>query len=166
VTGAAFAAAAAYESYVYFQQLPPPSKPVVSKGSPPPPKTLTILGAPISSVFFALPFLLASISHVQPPCLAPSYPHLLPQSNVRILAKEQSTTGMVITAEYLDGPYRFLRVDHSLLGGKWLTKYQKGAESTEESRLGESVYSAFVLQEAVRLVKRDQKKKEEKALIM
>ena len=72
----------------------------------------------------------------------------------RLLASTDSITGRIVVAENLKDNFRFLRADHSLLGGRWI-----GERITDPSGLGDSIYSAFVLQEAVRLVVRPKKAK-------
>lgn len=76
--------------------------------------------------------------------------------------------------------FRYLRADHSLLGGRWIVdgagavvesvlgEEMKGLMKGQEEGVGESIFSAFVLQEAVRLVNRGaiDSAKEENALIM
>jgi hypothetical protein len=82
---------------------------------------------------------------------------------VNLLARTESVTGTIIVGEYIEkqipSPLRYLRVDHSLLGGRWMGEKGHGLPG------GESIYSAFVQQEAVRLVQREYKQ-EENALIM
>ncbi|KAL7342588.1 S-adenosyl-L-methionine-dependent methyltransferase, partial [Rhodotorula toruloides] len=98
----------------------------------------------------------------------PSSPSTLPPG---ILASRCSTTGWITVGEHVmpspdgsterDLTLRYLRADHSLLGGLWvgpsrdMLKMQYGVEpSSEETvRRAESIYSTFILQEAVRLVK-------------
>jgi hypothetical protein len=81
---------------------------------------------------------------------------------VRVLASTHSVTGLLLVGENVEQGFRFLRADHSLLGGRWV-----GSKVAPGSRdgLGDSIYSAFVLQEAVRLVERE-KTKDERALVM
>ncbi|BGP25329.1 hypothetical protein JCM10295v2_004252 [Rhodotorula toruloides] len=88
-----------------------------------------------------------------------------------VLASRRSVTGWITVGEHLmpppDGSHerdftlRYLRADHSLLGGLWvgpsrdMLRMQYGAEPTEDEtvRRAESIYSTFILQEALRLVK-------------
>lgn len=60
---------------------------------------------------------------------------------------------MILVGEKdLDGVRaRFLRCDQSLLGGMWLVPEHEGGQPT---RLFQSIYATFYLQEAVRLVDR------------
>lgn len=69
-----------------------------------------------------------------------------------------------MVGEYVEKDFRFLRADHSLLGGRWIGKK---VASDSRNGLGDSIYSTFVLQEAVRMIESKKKKKEkERALFM
>ena len=114
-----------------------------------------------------------------------SQPHVLPgvpdgllarlPQEYTYLARQESITGMITVVENSVAGYRVLKCDHSLLGGLW-TGIKK-RELEEELFLGdinlrsvdeaESVYTAFYLQEAARLVERnDRDSRGHKALIM
>ena len=81
-----------------------------------------------------------------------SLPDGLPHNvTVNLLAKCDSVTGTIVVGEYVERGFRFLRADHSILGGRWIGKMTQGAP------IGESIYGAFTLQEAIRMVERDQK---------
>lgn len=87
---------------------------------------------------------------------------------LRILYSQESLTGVVVVGELLDAPkgsapdalhsLRYLRVSHSLLGGVWtgdmVDTIGNSPPQTDEfgTPIGDSIYSAFVLQEAVRLI--------------
>ncbi|OAX44008.1 hypothetical protein K503DRAFT_578418 [Rhizopogon vinicolor AM-OR11-026] len=86
---------------------------------------------------------------------------------LRILNSTRSKTGVVVVGEILspvDGnsaslhSLRYLRVSHSLLGGVWIGSEVATLDNappltdSEGTPLGDSIYSAFVLQEAARLV--------------
>ena len=92
----------------------------------------------------------------------PTYP-------LQILSAEQSITGLITVGQWLPPPdfeggdesqihsTRYLRASHSILGGVWTHGNVQVLDEPPISdsfgiRLGDSVYSAFVLQEAVRLV--------------
>ncbi|GAA6058915.1 hypothetical protein JCM10212_002867 [Sporobolomyces blumeae] len=92
----------------------------------------------------------------------------LSKNTSSILASSHSTTGVIVVGEQeITGPhgkggyrFRYLRADHSLLGGLWTGPSEielraKGKEVTEVEvvRRAESIYSTFILQELVRLVK-------------
>ncbi len=68
---------------------------------------------------------------------------------------------------------RYLRAGHSLLGGVWIGDrvYRKDglgplAFDQDLTPLGDSIYSAFVTQEAVRLVTMEEGSAQQNALIM
>jgi hypothetical protein len=85
-------------------------------------------------------------------------------SEYTYLARSESLTGMITVLENSNSGYRVLKCDHSLLGGLWtgikrteLIKQGVTDEDVLELRSvheAESVYTAFLVQEAVRLVKR------------
>lgn len=77
---------------------------------------------------------------------------------VNLLARSDSVTGTIVVGESVEDGFRFLRADHSILGGRWI------GDKTYGAPLGESVYGAFTLQEAVRLVKREHVKESENVL--
>lgn len=116
---------------------------------------------------------LVAVSLQYAPALHPRF-GLVPETytdrtnTVRILSSVQSKTGTIVVGEALALPpgsdkthpssLRYLRASHSLLGGVWI---DQRAGNTDESfaafdshgkRLGDSIYTTFVLQEAVRLV--------------
>jgi len=106
----------------------------------------------------------------------PILPHPLPQVYThptypfRVLSAEQSVTGLITVVEWLPPPgyqgendhqlhsARYMRASHSLLGGVWI--HDKVQVLNDEQPLtdlageplGDSIYSTFVQQEAVRLV--------------
>ncbi|KAG8850242.1 hypothetical protein FRB96_000474 [Tulasnella sp. 330] len=102
------------------------------------------------------------------PCTTPIYPYVSgKKGEVRVLASANSVTGRIVVAENMKDGFRYLRCDHSILGGVWLGEDKIAAlSSTKEkivpaggvdligTRLGESIYSAFVLQDAMRLFER------------
>jgi hypothetical protein len=113
------------------------------------------------------------------PYAHPSYP-------LRILSSVHSVTGLIVVGEgtlrhnaenHNDNmlhSIRYLRASHSILGGVWIgdeTRSIDSANSVDEqgTPLGDSIYSAFVLQEAARLVNSPRKGREEtweNALVM
>ncbi|KAI5476429.1 spermine synthase [Pseudohyphozyma bogoriensis] len=85
-------------------------------------------------------------------------------STSRLLATKPSVTGVVVVGEeVINGDWaRYLRVDHSFLGGLWIGIARdavlegwmgRGEEAMEKEavRVAESVYTTFILQEIVRL---------------
>ena len=106
---------------------------------------------------------------VLPQPLTEPYTH--PSFPLRILSSVPSLTGIIVVGEILPsdtwvpgtpGSYpsslRYLRASHSILGGVWIGDQvaQRGSGAplldAEGTPLGDSIYSAFVLQEAVRLI--------------
>ena len=128
-----------------------------------------------------LPFLTSTILRaptLQHPLEKP-YEH--PSFPLRILSSVESTySGIVVVGETtasemdaLDGinHMRYLRAGHSLLGGVWVGPKAvafEGALLEDESgeKLGDSIYSAFVLQEAALLAKKQHNTKPKNALMM
>ncbi|KAF2184060.1 S-adenosyl-L-methionine-dependent methyltransferase [Zopfia rhizophila CBS 207.26] len=74
--------------------------------------------------------------------------------NFTLLARQESVTGYVSVLEnHADNAFRLLRCDHSLLGGEWqLTP--AAVEKGQTQR--ETIFSVFVMLEAVRLVEDEQ----------
>ncbi|KAI0322451.1 S-adenosyl-L-methionine-dependent methyltransferase [Amylostereum chailletii] len=142
-----------------------------------------------------VPAIVISVLPTVLPALAPPLlphpllaPYTRPNFPLRILSSTQSVTGIVVVGESLlpedwqpgtPEPHplyiRYLRASHSLLGGVWygrkaVTK-SKGPPSLDSTGtpIGDSIYSVFVLQEAIRLVDttdRAIKNGEENALII
>ncbi|KAF2858915.1 S-adenosyl-L-methionine-dependent methyltransferase [Piedraia hortae CBS 480.64] len=75
--------------------------------------------------------------------------HLLSPHNLTLLDRSWSKTGYVSVVEDSKNGYRVLRADHSLLGGEWLLTPARRAEGW---RTEESIFGAFHLLEAVRLI--------------
>jgi hypothetical protein len=114
---------------------------------------------------------LASWYKIHPFLGNPVLPHPLPKIYahpkypLRILSAEQSVTGLITVAEWLPPAnyqekeevmhsVRYLRASHSLLGGVWIREKAQTIGNSEPMRdsrgnpLGDSIYAAFVLQEA------------------
>jgi hypothetical protein len=106
---------------------------------------------------------------VLPQPLTEPYTH--PSFPLRILSSVPSVTGMIVVGETLPShsqvpgtfesypsSLRYLRASHSILGGVWIgdqvSQRASGAPLLDAggTPLGDSIYSAFVLQEAVRLI--------------
>jgi hypothetical protein len=104
-------------------------------------------------------------------------PHITTGVTTRLLARlppeytyldrQESITGIITVVENSESGYRVLKCDHSLLGGLWNGIKRK--ELSKEGIIGqdlerqsideaESVYTAFFVQEAIRLVERPQKR--------
>ena len=118
--------------------------------------------------YFVLIFLI-SVSYRYSPSIHSHFrtglkaPYIHPSGNVTILSSKQSTTGVIVVGETGPGnePYsrmRYLRSSHSLLGGVWTGARAVAMDPSlatydaAGNRLGDSIYTAFVLQEAVRLI--------------
>ena len=90
-------------------------------------------------------------------------PYVHPSGNVTILSSKQSVTGIIVVGEAgpgdeLHSRIRYLRASHSLLGGVWTKERVMTMDASLVTRdaagnqLGDSIYAAFVLQDAVRLI--------------
>lgn len=120
-----------------------------------------------------IPLVFAALLSLNPALRSPTLvdsivtPYSSPTYPLRILNSTQSKTGVVVVGEILrpaDGSstplhsIRYLRASHSLLGGVWIGDEVATLDSfppltdQDGAPLGDSIYSAFVLQEAVRLV--------------
>lgn len=115
------------------------------------------------------PAIFLVVSAIRPPTLTlvKEFPHYSVHYPLRILFSQESTTGVIVVGELLDTlkdtvpdalhSIRYLRASHSLLGGVWTgdaVVTMGDSPRTDESGtpLGDSIYCAFVLQEAVRLI--------------
>ncbi|KAG1783081.1 S-adenosyl-L-methionine-dependent methyltransferase [Suillus placidus] len=129
--------------------------------------TLSIAALSVIPLVFAA--LLSLNPALRPPTLVDSIvtPYNSPTYPLRILNSTQSKTGVVVVGEILppddrSSPplhsIRYLRASHSLLGGVWIGDGVATLDNfppltdQDGTPLGDSIYSAFVLQEAVRLV--------------
>jgi hypothetical protein len=136
-------------------------------------KTLNVLN--IGKLVVALSAL--GISLFIRPTLHPlNTPFTHPTKPVRILSSARSVTGLVTVGETIPINFslgseeadkahelladaRYLRVDHSLIGGVWIGRKvasldgkEPPAKDVNGTHLGDSIYSTFVIQEAARLV--------------
>ncbi|KAH7916296.1 S-adenosyl-L-methionine-dependent methyltransferase [Hygrophoropsis aurantiaca] len=129
----------------------------------------------IQRIRAALPMIIPFVAFILPRLLSPTlsghfqFPFESPAYPLRILFSKQSITGLIVVGE-LPPPLstesstalhsiRYLRASHSILGGVWtddkiVTLDNDEPPLTDEAGtpLGDSIYSAFVLQEAARLV--------------
>lgn len=62
--------------------------------------------------------------------LHPIAPYVTADGSLRILHSEQSLTGQIVIAENLRDGYRFMRCDHSILGGRWTREVPDGTGGT------------------------------------
>ncbi|GAB1523264.1 hypothetical protein RhiTH_006395 [Rhizoctonia solani] len=153
-SAAAISCATSYISYLNHYTTVTPSA-----GTPrPPPATWR------SYLPLVIPLILVQASKRTSPHVIPTEPWTSPGGSVRVLARTDSTTGVVVVAENLIDKFRYLRCDHSLLGGMWIA----GSRSPLNTHgLGDSIYTAFVLQEAIRIVERpDSRKEQDRSLII
>ena len=58
--------------------------------------------------------------------LHPKSPYVTSDDQLRVLSSEQSLTGRIVVAENIRDNYRFLRCDHSILGGRWMRQVPHG----------------------------------------
>lgn len=123
----------------------------------------TLLNFAVLALAVLVPILRSPALHhpLKEPYTHPNYP-------LRILSSVQSTTGIIVVGEALPPilggdetaihSVRYLRAAHSLLGGVWVGEKIATMDNAlplvdeEGTPLGDSIYTAFVLQEAVRLV--------------
>jgi hypothetical protein len=150
------------------------------------------LVSPASSSWFlmlvvlVLPALLWRLNPLLPQPVTEPYTH--PNFPLRILSSLPSITGVVVVGEILPSDtwvpgtpekhptsMRYLRASHSILGGVWIGDKvwtrANGAPMLDAAGtpIGDSIYTAFALQEAVRLIdttNRAVQSGQEKALVM
>ncbi|KAK6504966.1 hypothetical protein TWF481_006899 [Arthrobotrys musiformis] len=73
--------------------------------------------------------------------------------NHSVVARIESNTGYLSVIENTQQHYRFLRCDHSILGGVWLPSHPGLQKFNDQPvHLREPIYAVFVMLEAVRLV--------------
>ena len=139
--------------------------------APAPPETYVQKTSKVPSLltYFVL-MLLTSASYRYSPSLHSHFrtgrlkaPYVHPSGNVSILSSKQSITGLIVVGETGPGNeshsrMRYLRASHSLLGGVWTHERAMNVEASlathdaAGNQLGDSIYAAFVLEEAVRLI--------------
>ena len=73
----------------------------------------------------------------------------LASQNWTLLSREWSNTGYMSVLENSEANYRVMRCDHSLLGGEWQLTPERRAQGW---KIPESIYAAFHMLEAVRLM--------------
>jgi hypothetical protein len=150
------------------------------------------LSAVSSSWFFRLVILtIPALLWLSNPPLLPqplTEPYTHPNFPLRILSSVPSVTGRIVVGESLPSDswvpgtseqyptsFRYLRASHSMLGGVWIGDNVSTRDNSAPTLdatgtpLGDSIYGAFVLQEAVRLFDtsdRAVRSGQEKALFM
>ncbi|KAI0375810.1 S-adenosyl-L-methionine-dependent methyltransferase [Pilatotrama ljubarskyi] len=144
--------------------------PAVPATPPPPPAKVEKTGSKLRIALLPL-FPLLSTTIIRPPTLPKPLPepYTHPSYPLQILSSVQSAySGVVVVGQSLASHgeaghmdhLRYLRAGHSLLGGVWVGPRAQAEDPTmllkDEAgeTLGDSIYSAFVLQEAARLVKK------------
>ncbi|WWC89273.1 uncharacterized protein L201_004194 [Kwoniella dendrophila CBS 6074] len=74
--------------------------------------------------------------------------YITSDGELKIISSRKSLTGQIVVAENLKDGYRFLRCDHSILGGRWIREVNdnsiKGGKRTD---MGDSIFAVFNLQE-------------------
>ncbi|ORY18239.1 S-adenosyl-L-methionine-dependent methyltransferase [Clohesyomyces aquaticus] len=117
--------------------------------------SLSALLTPSRVILFAAPALLhtmlANPHYASDAGFQKTNATLFSTQNFTLLARQESITGYVSVLEsHNDVAFRLLRCDHSLLGGEWLVTPTSAANGQTKR---ETIFSVFVLLEAVRLVK-------------
>jgi len=112
-----------------------------------PQSNLRISGTAIGSAIRVAQLTCALLAFQRSVLTPRAVPYLAASNKLRILNSTESRSGTVVVGENLEQGYRFLRCDHSLLGGRWLPR----GEADRGHDLGDSIFSTFLLQEACRL---------------
>lgn len=76
-------------------------------------------------IFIRLPLLVLILR--QQLYIHPVTPYVISDGSLRILHSEQSLTGQIVIGENLRDGYRFMRCDHSILGGRWTRDVPDGS---------------------------------------
>ena len=58
--------------------------------------------------------------------LRPSPPYIAANGQLRVLSSEMGLTGQMVVAENIVDGYRFMRCNHSILGGRWIRQVTEG----------------------------------------
>ncbi|GFZ43931.1 hypothetical protein JCM24511_01651 [Saitozyma sp. JCM 24511] len=80
-------------------------------------------------------------------------PFIAANGTLRVLSTERGVTGQVVVAENMEGGYRFLRCDASILGGRWIRTISDGKKG-RRTEMGDSIFATFPLQEVAVLAHR------------
>ncbi|WVO16164.1 hypothetical protein L204_103834 [Cryptococcus depauperatus] len=108
-------------------------------------------------LFLRLPILILALrQHIYlRPTSSQSY--VTARGELRVHTSERSITGQIVVADNLRDGYRFLRCDHSILGGRWIREKEiDGGQKKVE--MGDSIFAVFNLQEAATLAHRSDTK--------
>ncbi|WVQ67650.1 uncharacterized protein L199_005853 [Kwoniella botswanensis] len=106
-------------------------------------------------LLFRIPLLILALR--QQVFLRPSLnePYLTANGTLRLISSERSLTGQVVVAENLKDGYRFMRCDHSILGGRWIREVaDRQAKDGKRIEQGDSIFATFNLQEIAVLAHR------------
>lgn len=104
--------------------------------------------APSKLLLFTIPPLLHTLVlnvHVPAPWITYSLNSTMNENGWSLIARQESLTGYLSVIESKIAGFRLMRCDHSILGGEWLS-------STIKTNTRETIYTIFVMLEAVRLV--------------
>lgn len=145
---------------------------------PPPPRQAsglsTLLSGRILPALTVLTLATSYMTYITPR----SFPIRSADGEHELLASGVGSSGVVTVGHNWKENYRYLRAGHSLLGGLWTgSKAHPPSDKSPKSTLapiniGDSIYSAFVLQEGILLFERtfpedeDWTAKQNKALVM
>ncbi|KAI0353003.1 hypothetical protein OH77DRAFT_1407713 [Trametes cingulata] len=161
---------------------PEKAAPTAPAAPPPPPAKEEKGGSKLRIALLPL-FPLLTTTIIRPPTLPKPLPepYTHPSYPLQILSSVQSAySGVVVVGQSLASSgepghmdhLRYLRAGHSLLGGVWVGARAQAEDPSmllkDEAgeTLGDSIYSAFVLQEAARLVKKPGNKAPKNALMI
>lgn len=104
--------------------------------------------APSKLLLYALPALLHTAffnPHVQTSWATQSLRSTLATQGYKLLARQESLTGYISVLQSIEGNFRLMRCDHSILGGEWVMP--RG-----DSLVPEPIYAIFTMLEAIRLI--------------
>ncbi|WRT66420.1 uncharacterized protein IL334_003376 [Kwoniella shivajii] len=84
-----------------------------------------------------------------------SNPYITANGELRVISSVRSITGQIVVAENLKDGYRFLRCDHSILGGRWIREVTDDSiKGGIRTNMGDSIFATFNLQEIAVLAHR------------
>ncbi|KAK4687304.1 hypothetical protein P7C73_g2815, partial [Tremellales sp. Uapishka_1] len=93
--------------------------------------------------------------------LRPPTPFTAAGGTLRVLSSEKSLSGQIVVGENVRDGYRFMRCDHSILGGRWIREISDGYNGTRID-MGDSIFATFPLQEVAVLACRMDEKESSK----
>ena len=117
----------------------------------------------VVTAFFAFHILLRN-PHTDTSAAVGQLNRMLSAEGYSLVARQESVTGYVSVLENLKEGFRVMRCDHSLLGGQWIHgkgAWPGGAKFKGKRAFPESVYTVFVMLEAVRLVQEPESAKKD-----